>query len=822
MGLRMIAGVIEYRQGRGVPVQGGSVADRQVETGSASRDDETPDGRPGNSIEDGAESPASDGVARGLSRDTASAVRWELDEPGALGRGINHDEAEEGAGYAVMASVAAADPVAVAPAAAAPVTAPPMELPPLLPELFINRELSWLEFNRRVLGEATESSTPLIERAKFIAIFSDNLDGWFMIRMAGVKRKVVAGITTVGPDGRTPAAQFAAIRERVQELLDLQAAVITDHLLPDLATAGIEIVHPSVLSDAEADLARDLFDRDVFPVLTPQGIDAGRPFPHVSGGSLNLIVTLQADGAERFARIKIPATLPSLLPVPHPDAEGTGDGRTRLMWLQDVIIANVQRLFPGVTILDAHPFHVLRDADIEPEEDDDDRHNLLAVMRETLSQRPFGPVVRLIINPDLPEATREWLCEQLHALPEDVYVVDGPINGEGFFELLRLDRPDLKDPPFSPPRFRFEPYRREDDEPEDVFRAISRGDILVHHPYQSFDAFVAFIRAASTDPDVVAIKQTLYRLGKNSPLIPALIEARDDDTQVAVLVELRARFDEESNIQWAEALERRGVHVAYGLAGLKTHCKATMVVRRERDGMKRYLHLGTGNYNASTARTYEDLGLFTCDEDLGADVAELFNALTGFSEEDPYRKIWTAPRQLRTRVLEAIAAEMEAHKRTGRGRLIFKMNQLVDRESIRALYAASRAGVKVDLIIRGICSLRPGVPGWSENIRVVSIVGRFLEHSRIYAFASGGEGPPRVYLGSADLMERNLDRRVEVVFPLEDPLVRSEIWDEILPAYLQDTVNARELHSDGVWRPVEAADGQSFDVQRWLQERHPS
>jgi polyphosphate kinase len=761
-----------------------------------------------------------EGARDEIVREASAAASWDSDEPGALGRGINQEEAEEGAGYAVMATVSAADPVSVARVDPAPGADPPLDLPKLLPELFINRELSWLEFNRRVLSEATDPTTPLFERAKFIAIFSDNLDGWFMIRMAGVKRKVVAGVTTVGPDGRTPAAQFSAIRQRVQELLDLQAEAITGQLLPDLARAGIEIIQPSALSESEGHLARDLFDRDVFPVLTPQGIDAGRPFPHVSGGSLNLIVTLRSDGVERFARIKIPATLPSLLPVRRPDGEGDDDGRVQLMWLQDVIIANVQRLFPGVEILDAHPFHVLRDADVEPEEDDDDRHNLLDAMRETLSQRPFGPVVRLIVNPEMPEATRDWLQEQLHALPDDIYVVDGPINGEGFFELLKLDRPDLKDPPFSPARFRFEPYRHDADAREDVFRAISRGDILVHHPYQSFDAFVQFIRAASTDPDVVAIKQTLYRLGKNSPLIPALIEARDDDTQVAVLVELRARFDEESNIQWAEALERRGVHVAYGLAGVKTHCKATMVVRRERDGMRRYLHLGTGNYNASTARTYEDLGLFTCDEDLGADVAELFNALTGFSEEDPYRKIWTAPRQLRTRVLEAIAAEIAAHERTGRGRLIFKMNQLVDRESIRALYAASRAGVKVDLIIRGICSLRPGVPGWSENIRVVSIVGRFLEHSRVYAFANGGEGPPKVYIGSADLMERNLDRRVEVVFPLEDPLVRSELWDEILPAYLQDTVNARELHSDGVWRPVDVAGGQPFDVQQWLQERH--
>ena len=754
---------------------------------------------------------------------SATTVRWDLED--SVGRIIDHDDAEEGAGYTTMATVAANSPVVAAIRPLVPDVAPPLVLPPLLPDMFINRELSWLEFNRRVLREATESATPILERAKFAAICSDNLDGWFMIRMAGVKRKVVAGIMTVGPDGRTPPAQFAVIRQRVQESLDQQAAIIREHLLPELAAHGLEITHPDRLSaDERATMAR-LFERDIFPVLTPQGIDAGRPFPHVSGGSLNLVVVLPGEGGDRYARIKIPATLPSLLPVRHEAGADTNDwndheGRLQLVWLQDVIVANIARLFPGVAVRATHPFHVLRDADIEPEEDDDDRHNLMAVMRETLSQRPFGPVVRIMVQPAMPEPVREWLRQQLHGLPEDVYVVDGPLTPDSFFELLRLDRPDLKDPPFTPQRFHFSATGKEHEDPADIFAAIRERDLIVHHPYQSFDAFVDFIRAASTDPDVVAIKQTLYRLGRNSPLIPALIEARDDDTQIAVLVELRARFDEESNIQWAEALERRGVHVAYGLAGLKTHCKATMVVRRERDGMRRYVHLGTGNYNASTARTYEDLGLFSTDEGLGADVAELFNFLTGFSEQSAYRKIWTAPRGLRTHILEGIANEIAVHERTGQGHLVFKMNQLVDRESIRALYAASRAGVRVDLIIRGICSLRPGVPGWSENIRVYSIVGRFLEHSRIYAFANGGEGSPRVYLGSADLMERNLDRRVEVVFPVESPAIRDDIWDEVLPAYMRDTVNAHELQADGVWR-LRSGDGEAaFDIQRWLQDRY--
>ena len=754
---------------------------------------------------------------------SATAMRWDLDD--SAGVFIDQEGAEEGAGYTTMSSVSASQTSAAVVHRDVPPVESPVDLPVLTPDMFINRELSWLEFNRRVLKEATESTTPILERTKFAAICTDNLDGWFMIRMAGVKRKVVAGIMTVGPDGRTPPAQFAVIQRRVQESLDQQAVVIRDHLLPDLAAQGIGIVHPDELAAGERTTIRRLFDRDIFPVLTPQGIDAGRPFPHVSGGSLNLLVLLRAEGADRYARIKIPATLPSLLPVrrdnePSLDDPETTNGQTQLIWLADVIIANIERLFPGIEVQAVYPFHVLRDADIEPEEDDDDRHNLMAIMRETLNQRPFGPVVRVLVTPAMPETVRGWLREQLHALPQDLYVVDGPLTPDSLFELMRLDRSDLKDPPFTPERFQFSASGREPEDAADIFAAIRDRDLLVHHPYQSFDAFIDFIRAASTDPDVVAIKQTLYRLGRNSPLIPALIEARDDDTQIAVLVELRARFDEESNIQWAEALERRGVHVAYGLAGIKTHCKATMVVRREREGMRRYVHLGTGNYNASTARTYEDIGLFSAGEELGADVAELFNALTGFSEQRDYRKIWTAPRSLRQHIIEAIAAEIAVHERTGAGHIVFKMNQLVDRESIRALYAASRAGVRVDLIVRGICSLRPGVPGWSDNIRVFSIVGRFLEHSRVYGFSNGGERDPDVYLGSADLMERNLDRRVEVLFPLEATELRDDLWNEVLPAYLRDTVNSHELWSDGVWRARSQDSTERFDVQRWLKDRH--
>ena len=480
--------------------------------------------------------------------------------------------------------------------------------------------------------------------------------------------------------------------------------------------------------------------------------------------------------------------------------------------------AHLPRLFPGAEVLDCYPFHVTRDSDIDlddEEDSDDGQADLMMTMRESISQRPFGPVVRLMIDRSMPDDVRDWLVEHLHAGERDLYVVDGPLALEDLFELAAVDRPDLKDPPFSPAPLPELAASAPGDSAPDVFALLRERDLLVHHPYQTFGAVADFVRAASTDPDVVAIKQTLYRIGKDSPLIPALIEARDDDTQVAVLVELKARFDEENNITWAEQLERHGVHVAYGLMGLKTHCKATLVVRREPSGLRRYVHLATGNYNAGTARLYEDLGLLSARDDLGSDVAELFNVLTGYAEQERYRKLWVAPGHLRERFLDAIAREVQAHRRTGDGRLIFKVNALVDRTIIRALYAASREGVQIDLIIRGPCCLRPGVPGWSETIRVISVVGRFLEHSRIFYFRCGGAH--EVYLGSADVMERNLDRRVEAVFPVEDPDLARRIRDVILPAYLRDTVNARRLLPDGNYERVKPPVGEDpFDVQSWL------
>jgi polyphosphate kinase len=710
-----------------------------------------------------------------------------------------------------------------------------LDLPPLDPDLYINRELSWLDFNKRVLEEAEEPG-PLLERVKFAAIFCSNLDEWFMIRVAGLKRKLLAGINDPGYDGRTPTAQYALVRRAAQQLMDRHAALVQGDLLPALAANGIEVVPFGNLSPADQAGLTAVFEQEIFPVLTPQAVDRGRPFPHVSSLSLNLIVVLRSTTAgSRFARIKIPATLPRFVVLPGADAETALLGRPlRFTWLEEVVAAHLPRLFPGNEIVASYPFHVARDADIELAEDDDDQHDLLSAMSETLGQRTFGPVVRLIFDRTIPDEVGDWLMDQLHATERDLYVVDGCLGLEDLWELYRLDRPDLKDPPlvpkplFAPPRpVRGVPIRSLDDPlvpPEpDIFARLRAGDILVHHPYQSFNAVVDFVRAASEDSDVVAIKQTLYRLGKDSPLIPALINARDDDTQVAVLVEVKARFDEENNISWAKQLERKGVHVAYGLAGLKTHCKATMVVRREREGLRRYVHLATGNYNATTARLYEDFGLLTAREDIGSDVSELFNVLTGFANQESYRKLWVAPDLLRQHFLSAIAAEIEGHKRTGKGHIIFKMNSLQDPTMVQALYAASRAGVKIDLIVRGICCLRPGVPNWSETIRVISVVGRFLEHSRVYWFRHGGDGgdTDRVYLGSADLMQRNLDRRVEVIFPVEDERLAARLRDVILPAYLRDTVNARRLHPDGEWRKITPKRGdEPFDVQSWLLSRY--
>ncbi len=684
-------------------------------------------------------------------------------------------------------------------------------LPTLSAELFINRELSWLDFNARVLAEARDPLVPLLERVKFIAIFSSNLDEFFMIRVAGVLRKINAGRTEPSIDGRTPTALYLALRERTRRLKFEQSNILLRELLPELERHGVVIGKMADLPAAEQSAMTDYFRQEVFPVLTPQAIDHARRFPHISNDSISLIVLLRSSGEDKLARLKLPKVLPRLVRVPAPEDALI----TRFIWLEDLISAHLHDLFPGHQAIEAYPFHLTRDSDIEID-DDEDAHDLLATMRELLSERIFGSVVRVTVDTQMPQSVVNWLLTQLGATERELYVTEGPLALEDMMELLRLDRPDLKDPPLTPSTLGGNPEDGAWGVPN-IFQVIRERDVLVHHPYQSFSIFTDFLKAASTDSDVVAIKQTLYRIGKDSPLIPALIEARDDDTQVAVLVELKARFDEENNISWAQQLEHHGVHVAYGIAGLKTHCKVTLVVRRESDGLRRYVHLSTGNYNAGTARLYEDLSIFTSDREITSDISELFNVLTGYSEQEQYRKIWVAPRTLRDHFLRAIAREIAAHREHGNGHLIFKMNALVDRELIRALYAASRAGVRVDLIVRGACCLRPGVPGWSENIRVRSVIGRFLEHSRIYYFANGGND--EIYMGSADLMERNLDRRIEVVFPVEDQSLVAYLRDTILPLYFSDIEDSWTLDREGRWTMLRTLGVESHhDVQAELMQ----
>ncbi len=701
--------------------------------------------------------------------------------------------------------------------------------------LYINRELSWLEFNRRVLEEALNPSLhPLLERVKFLSIFHSNLDEFFMIRVSGLKQQVLAGAVSLPPDGMTPVEQLAAIRERLLPMLEQGAACWMSDLLPRLEQAGIHIHAHDALSATERAWLTEYFLQEVYPVLTPLVFDPGHPFPQISNLSVNLAVKLldPLDGSVHYGRIKVPATLPRLIELPrvaeqssekrgrrNRSAQGNGADpapppasdaapRQHFVWLEQVVAANLAYLYPGVEIVEAYAFRVTRDADMEIQEDEAD--DLLRTIEQGIRQRRFGPVVRLEITKAMSPHMQALLTQNLGVAPSDVYEMDEPLGMSSLVSLLDIDRYDLKDRPFVPhlPAVFFGK--------ESVFSAIRRGDILLHHPYDSFAPVVDFIKRAADDPHVLAIKQTLYRVGSNSPVVEALMRARENGKQVAVLVELKARFDEENNIVWARALERAGVHVVYGLLGLKTHCKLALVVRREQDGLRRYVHLGTGNYNAATARIYTDLGMFSCRPDLGADVSDLFNYLTGYSKQRHYRKLLVAPVNLRSAMANLIRREI-AHATAGRpARLTFKMNALTDPAMVQLLYQASQAGVAVELIVRGTCCLRPGVPGVSDNIRVTSIVGRFLEHSRIYCFANGGA--EEVYLGSADLMERNLDRRVEVLFPVLDPLLIDQIRDGILRHYQADTVKARILQSDGVYLWPAPNGEELIDSQRTLLE----
>jgi polyphosphate kinase len=659
---------------------------------------------------------------------------------------------------------------------------------------YINRELSWLEFNARVLEEALDDRNPLLERVKFLSIFSSNLDEFFMIRVSGLRTQLEAGILKAPPDGMTPGEQLAEIRTRLHPTLEKRAACWKDDLLAKLRDAGIAILSYDNLKKKQRKLLRRHFKSEIFPVLTPLAFDPGHPFPHISNLSINLAVEIRdPEEGERFARVKVPSTLDRLLRIPSEekadDYERLGlkePAATNFVWLEEVVMANLDLLFPGLEIVSAQPFRVTRDADVEIEEDE--ASDLLIAMQEVVGQRHFGS--------EMPERIRSILIGNLGLAPFQVYEVEGPMGLSDLMELTRLDRAELKDPPFLPqisPAFASE---------ESIFSVLRERDILLYHPFDSFNPVIDFVRTAASDPHVVAIKQTLYRVGPNSPIVEALREARENGKQVSAMVELKARFDEENNIVWARALERAGVHVVYGLLGLKTHAKMCLVVRREMDGIRRYVHLGTGNYNPVTARVYTDLGLLTSDSEIAADASDLFNALTGYSRKQKYSKILVSPHGMRKAILARIEREIEAHRQSGEGHIAFKMNSLVDKACIKALYAASQAGVRVDLQVRGICCLRPGVPRVSENITVTSVVGRFLEHSRIYYFRNGGE--EEILLGSADLMPRNLDSRVEALFPVEDPRLRESIRDDILFLHLSDNVQARSLDSGGSYRRLTA------------------
>ena len=677
------------------------------------------------------------------------------------------------------------------------------------PKLYLNRELSLLEFFHRVLDEARDPANPLLERVKFLAILGSNLDEFFMVRVAGLKQQLAAGVVEISPDGLTPAGQLAAVRKSVTRLMLAARDCLLGELLPGLHEAGIHILDYNGLSDRQQAYVKSYFDEVVFPVLTPLAFDPGRPFPYISNLSLNLAVTLRdEDGLERFARVKVPGTLPHLVPLKRSSGAVRKDGTVPFhhyfVWLEHVIAANLEALFPGMQILASYPFRVIRDADMAIQELE--AYDLLETMEESVRQRRFGSVVRVTVNEAMPADIRELLVENLEVERQDVYSFNGPLGMSSLMGVYNIDRHDLKDPPFIPavPAALGE---RTLDDPSAVFAAIRREDILLHHPFDSFSPITDFLKAAARDPDVLAIKQTLYRVGRNSPVVEALLEAIENGKQVAVLVELKARFDEASNIGWAKRLEAEGVHVVYGLLGLKTHSKIALVVRREGEGIRRYIHMATGNYNTVTAQTYTDLGLFTCDEAICADATDLFNYLTGYSAKTDYRKLLVAPINLRARLAALIQREITHQQAGERGHLIIKLNSLVDREFIKLFYRASQAGVQVDLLVRGMCGLRPGLPGISNHIRVVSVVGRFLEHSRIFYFRNGGE--EEVYLGSADLMPRNLDRRVEILFPVSLSRHVRHLRDDILGQYLADNVKARELRPDGTYARIKPASGEA-------------
>ncbi len=677
---------------------------------------------------------------------------------------------------------------------------------------YFNRELSWLDFNARVLEEILDRSNPLLERVKFLAIFSSNLDEFFMIRVSGLRRQLQAGALEAPPDGMTPAEQLAAIREKVMPMLDLSTTCWREDLQPKLHEADIRVLSYSDLKRKQRKLLRRHFKREIFPVLTPLAFDPGHPFPHISNLCINLAVEIHEPGhGERFARLKVPNALDRLMRIPSEEKAGgyehlglVDPKSNHFVWLDEVVAANLDLLFPGLEIVAAHPFRVTRDADLEIEVDE--AADLMTTMQDVVAQRHFGSAIRLEVDARMPERFRSILSRNLQIAPYQVYEQKGHLGLADVAELNRIDRPDLKDAPFLP----LTPPGLGGD--ESIFSVLRERDAVLYHPYDSFGPVVDLIRTAAKDPDVIAIKQTLYRTGPDSPVVQSLRDARERGKQVSALVELKARFDEQNNIVWARALEDAGVHVVYGLVGLKVHCKMCLIVRREAHGIQSYVHLSTGNYNPVTARFYTDVGYLTSDPHLAADVSDLFNSLTGYSRKNRYRKLLVSPHSMRDQLLERIDREIAVHRESGDGYLAFKMNSLVDKACIRKLYEASRAGVEVDLQVRGICCLRPGVPDVSENIRVSSIVGRFLEHSRLFYFRNGGD--EELLLGSADLMPRNLGGRVELLFPVQDPGLLRALRDDVLFLHLRDNVRARVLDADGVYRRSSPAPGElAIDAQ---------
>lgn len=700
---------------------------------------------------------------------------------------------------------------------------------PLPADRFFDRELSWLKFNKRVLELAQDESVPILERANFAAIFASNLDEFFMVRVAGLKRRIDTGLAVTAASGLSPRQQLRAISEQAHQLQDEHAHYVIDHILPDLARENIILLRWSQLTITEQEKLSRFFRLQVFPVLTPLAVDPAHPFPYISGNSLNLAVLVEnpASGKSHFARVKIPDNMPRLVPVDDMTEDDSGNVRYGFVTMENLIIAHLESLFPGMIIKEARSFRVTRNEDIDVEEDD--AENLLNAMEKELLRRRFGPPIRLEISDSTSPFLSHLLASQLGVSDDEVYRLPSPLDFTVLFELGAIDRADLKYPKFIPTTNR-QIAEVESSRAQDIFASIREHDILLHHPYDSFSTSVqAFLAQAAADPKVLAIKQTLYRTSSNSPIIDALVDAAHAGKQVLALVEIKARFDEDANIAWARKLERAGVHVVYGIVGLKTHCKLSLVVRQEADGLRRYCHVGTGNYNPKTARLYTDLGLLTCDPVVGQDLTRLFNQLSGYAPKSSFHRLLVAPRTVRTGLIERIRREENAAREGKPAWIKIKVNSIVDEATIDALYRASQAGVKIDIVERGICSLKPGVPGMSDNIRVHSILGRFLEHSRIYAFANSqgpqiGEGPvsgPEVWIGSADLMHRNLDRRVEALIRITAP-DQIEGLINYVDLQMADTTSSWHMQSDGTYvRHSRNNDGKPLlDSQEELIRRH--